>query len=241
MAAHKYWQAYAWGLTSGDYLQLAEFQLYNASTRIDSAATLTSSIAPSGGSLAILKNGLADQFAWWTTGGQSLVLTWDFPSAVEVTGIAIAHRSIAPERAPFSGLVRGGNASSGTNWPTVKGWGGARLYGETLSPVVALQSPAVLQNPIVSSADYSTEGGRGIITDTVKTKASPADIATFARVRLVRERDGKVIQETWSDPVTGAYTFSGFNERDTYSVTAYHPAHGYRAVIADNLTPGVMA
>ena len=41
-------------------------------------------------------------------------------------------------------------------------------------------------------------------------------------------------------PVTGVYRFDWFDETFTYSVVAYHPLHSFRAVIADNLTPGLM-
>lgn len=60
-----------------------------------------------------------------------------------------------------------------------------------------------------------------------------------ARVRLIRERDGRLVRETFSYPTTGYYLFSGLPAQESYTVLTYHPAQEYRAVAADGLIPEV--
>ena len=81
--------------------------------------------------------------------------------------------------------------------------------------------------------------GRGRISGTVKEDIDPVDRPVRRRVRLVRDRDGIVVRETWSDPTTGAYEFTEIDENATYSAISYDHTNNYRAVIADNLTPTV--
>jgi hypothetical protein len=82
-------------------------------------------------------------------------------------------------------------------------------------------------------------GGRGYIIGTVKEKALPSNVPLHRRVRLIRERDGTCIRETWSDATTGNYAFYNIDETLKYTVVTYDYLNNYRAVIADNLTPNV--
>lgn len=93
-------------------------------------------------------------------------------------------------------------------------------------------------DPVVMLKDVY-RGGAGRVTGTVKTKGTP-DYAVHRRVRLINERDGAVVRETWSDPVTGVYAFDYVDPAPTYTVLAYDHTHAFRAVVADNLTPGAM-
>ena len=69
------------------------------------------------------------------------------------------------------------------------------------------------------SGDY-IHGGKGFIPGTVEEKATP-NIPLRRRVRLHRDVDGMMVRETWSDAVTGAYTFTDINPAYTYTVIAY--------------------
>lgn len=79
-------------------------------------------------------------------------------------------------------------------------------------------------------------GGAGKVLGTVKRTADPTNVPLKRRVRLHRERDGMLIREVWSDPVTGGYEFSWIDELETYTVLTYDYEQTYRAVVADNLT-----
>ena len=91
------------------------------------------------------------------------------------------------------------------------------------------------------AGDYKTGllgKGVGTVSGTTEVKGTP-NLPLRARVRLIRERDGLMCRETWSDASTGAYRFDNVDELETYTVISYHPTRDRRAVVADNLTPEV--
>lgn len=72
------------------------------------------------------------------------------------------------------------------------------------------------------------------LVGTVKvTPATPV----ARKVRLYREQDGKLVDETWSDPITGAYEFTDIPELERYTVISYDHTETYKAVVADRLIP----
>jgi hypothetical protein len=81
--------------------------------------------------------------------------------------------------------------------------------------------------------------GRGRVTGTVKVKGTP-DAAVYRKVRLVRERDGLVVRELWSDPVTGAYDFKYIDELQLWTVLSNDYTGAFRAVVADGQIPEMM-
>ncbi len=105
---------------------------------------------------------------------------------------------------------------------------------QTGSPALTFRSVA---RPIKLSDDIF--GGKGRIAGTTHVKGTP-NIAVRRRVRLLRERDSMMIRETWSDPVTGAYSFDNIDQNYQYTVISFDHDHNHRAVIADNLTPELM-
>lgn len=82
-------------------------------------------------------------------------------------------------------------------------------------------------------------GGLGRIDGTVKVDSSP-DYPVHRKVRCFRDRDAVCVGETWSDPVTGGYSFEYVDPAERYTVLAYDYTGAYRAVVADNLTPDPM-
>lgn len=91
--------------------------------------------------------------------------------------------------------------------------------------------------PIRQARDME-HSGLGTISGTVAIDSTP-DIPVRRLVRLVRDRDGLVVRETYSDATTGAYSFPEINQNVRYSAIAYDAYHDRRAVIADNLTPEI--
>lgn len=81
----------------------------------------------------------------------------------------------------------------------------------------------------------------GTVYGTTEVKTDPLDKPVRARVLLLREKDGKVIREMWSDPVTGAYRFDDVDAGEVYTVLTYHPTRDRRAVVADGIIPEVSA
>ena len=241
MAAHKYWKATTLSplLGLGSPVELSEFQLYDGATRLDAAATLTANTAPTSGTLSTLKDNLTTSGALWSDGG-SLVLLWTFPTAVDVNGVLLGARTTVANF-QVCGVIVGSDNLDFSGRCTVRGFGGMKFVSAAKTPVLLLLSPEIDDGGVVETqTTYEGLGGRGLIADTVKTKATPSNIPTFCKVRLVRDIDGKVVREQWTNPVTGAYTFERFDETFTYTVIAIHPLGSSRAVIADRLTPGLM-
>ena len=102
---------------------------------------------------------------------------------------------------------------------------------------------AVSTPPVQHVGDYKTGllgKGTGTVYGTTEIKGTP-DAPLRARVLLLREKDGKVIREMWSDPVTGAYRFDDVDAGEVYTVLTYHPTRDKRAVVADGIIPEVSA
>lgn len=94
-------------------------------------------------------------------------------------------------------------------------------------------------HPSRSAKNFFLDDGSqaiGRVRGTVKEKSTPSNIPLRRRVRLIREVDGMVVREMWSDSATGEYDFQYVDETLTYTVLSYDHAHNYRAVVADNLT-----
>lgn len=86
-----------------------------------------------------------------------------------------------------------------------------------------------------STRDLSEIGGAGRIHGDVKKVGSP-DSPVWRRVRLFTRRDGRLVREQWSDPVTGTYSFEHINRALEYTLVAYDHTGVYQAVISDNPT-----
>ncbi|MGJ7506854.1 LamG-like jellyroll fold domain-containing protein [Variovorax sp. GT1P44] len=102
---------------------------------------------------------------------------------------------------------------------------------------------APVVRPLRGRTDYiSGVLGQGVgrISGTTRKVGIPNNVPVRVRVRLVRERDFLPMRETWSDPITGAYSFDYVDELQTYTVVAFDHTHDERAVVGDNLTPTII-
>lgn len=79
-------------------------------------------------------------------------------------------------------------------------------------------------------------GGAGRISGTVKVAGTP-NYPVARLVRLFRDRDGALVDQTTSSAIDGAYEFAGVDPAQRYTVIAYDAPHNFRAVVADNLAP----
>lgn len=128
---------------------------------------------------------------------------------------------------------------------------GRSSVGDALSlgagPIITYGTPKIALPPYLSVESGSVKDqitgvlgdGVGRVKGTVATKGSPNQFV-HRKVRLIRERDGMVIREMWSDAITGEYDFQWVDEAQTFTVVSYDHLRNYRAVIADNLTPELM-
>jgi hypothetical protein len=83
-------------------------------------------------------------------------------------------------------------------------------------------------------------GGPGTIYGTTKTKGTPSNLPTKARVVLLHQRSKQPVRETWSDPVTGAFAFAGIDTNQQFLTLAEDAAGNFRPVAASRLVPEVL-
>lgn len=77
------------------------------------------------------------------------------------------------------------------------------------------------------------DGGKFKVQGTVAIDATP-DIPVRRKVRLFCLQSGRLVRETWSDPVTGAYLFDCIRQ-GPWLVVSHDYANSYNAVVADNI------
>jgi hypothetical protein len=103
-----------------------------------------------------------------------------------------------------------------------------RSWAPTWPNPILLDGPIMLLRALI--------GGDGRIVGTVSIKGTP-NVPVRRRVRLHREVDGVCVGERWSDAVTGAYEFFGFDRTITYTVLAYDGPRVFKATVADGVIP----
>lgn len=142
--------------------------------------------------------------------------------------------------------------SGAINWATplanriAQNVGGAVGYEPVLQVASAAVPPTTFGQTVIATllrarGDFligNIGPGRGYIYGTIKVDGSP-DVPVSRRVRLYREFDGMLVREVWSDPVTGAYSFTDLDELHKYTVLSNDYTLNFRAVVADQITPEI--
>lgn len=176
------------------------------------------------GTAALKKNGGA-----WSapvalpnfTPGSPVVIDFQAPSS---SGVQIAATLLT------TGAELGGNIPSGAT-----AWDGGAIGTDDFQEDVfmAAAGNAILRTaasaPVPESSTRSAPmlrtardvefGGFGRVYGTTKIKGSP-NTPTRSRVRLLRERDGLLAREVWSDPASGAFEFTGVDAGTRWVVLA---------------------
>jgi len=106
-------------------------------------------------------------------------------------------------------------------------------------PPVLPMDPPTTKAPAMAAGNDIEFYGNGRLYGTTEVDGSP-DFPKVCKVRLQRERDGLTVAEQWSN-AAGQWDFRNINAAYVYKVEAFDHTHDYRASIADNLTPEVMA
>ena len=105
-------------------------------------------------------------------------------------------------------------------------------------PHSTMSAPRLLTARNVEFAGSGTTSATGTIYGSTAIKGTP-NAPVRAKVSLLRARDLLLVQQTWSDPTTGAYAFHGLDPTVTYTTLAEYPTGDYRAVVADQLVPDI--
>lgn len=138
--------------------------------------------------------------------------------------------------ADLSGL---GNAGTATIAAVTDASPPAIVRGDNIT--LAPGWPAQALNAQVRSTLARTDiedGGAYRIAGITRKESSPDVFVVYPyrRVRLLERQTGRLIRETWSDPVTGAYAFEKLKLREYILLTDDH-ARYYNAVAADAIVP----
>lgn len=82
-------------------------------------------------------------------------------------------------------------------------------------------------------------GGAGRVAGTVHERPDGAlpgeEVPVRRRVRLVDEKSGLLVAETWSEAVSGAFCFPRVAMERRYTVLSYDHDNVFRAVVADRV------
>lgn len=249
----------------GDYAysSIYAFALPTAShTRISVDATLSSTIAPTTGTLVALQDDdTATVCRWADVSAPGFALQWDFGgSPQDVSAVRLGGSALQDEflecltlQSSSDGLAWGGNGLSlgRFDWP---GAGAMTIAGaapltrivrpSTSKQVVLSGGMAGPAGPVLSPAVLALDqqdAGRYRIYGTVELAGTP-NLLLRRRVQLWNQRDKRMVRETWSDATTGAWSFDYIRGGDgtRYCVVTYDHTGQKQAQIADNLEPEAM-
>ena len=103
-------------------------------------------------------------------------------------------------------------------------------------------SPAVTVLPTQPAHLDQQDGGLYRIYGTVELAGTPNQLL-HRRVQLWNQRESRMVRQTWSNAVTGAYSFDYIHGGDgtRYCAVAYDHTGQKQAVIADNIIPEAMS
>lgn len=99
--------------------------------------------------------------------------------------------------------------------------------------------PSATGRSVLQVARDIEHGGPGTIYGTTKTKGTP-NTPSRARVVLLHQRSKLPVRETWSDPITGYFAFTGIDTNQQFLTLAEDAAGNFRPVAANRLTPEVL-
>lgn len=115
------------------------------------------------------------------------------------------------------------------------------IYSGMLKPVMIFEAPiagAPILNPLVRTLFKGnfTNGyvGNGFIEGTVSIDALPP-YPVHRKVRVFDQSNGVLVDQVWSDEVTGEYRFENLATDKIYVVMAHDYTGTYNAEIIDNV------
>lgn len=153
------------------------------------------------------------------------------PDAIEYTAPTVTE-TLYSNLKPTSGTT---DAELYIDAPNVYNYG--RTTSGTRDPELYIELPNYSDDYMRPLKSYYTYGGDGKIYGTVKQKSTPANLPLSRRVVLFDQSTGTQLAETWSDSVTGEYSFEYLDTGKEFYVVVFDHTNTYRAIAADAIYP----
>lgn len=260
MAAHRYWRLSFARATS--VIRISELALRTSvgGANVATGGTASASHTFGGNSAANAFDGNATTFWNASSGliaGEPVWLAYDFGAGNDKD---IVEYVVTVDSSAGTGIPEGGYlqySDNGTTWVTVSSGFKMSAFGSVTVPVLgdaaAPKGRKTYGRKFLGWANPEAfrlkgrgqraridalDGGRFKIVGTLKVKGTP-DTPVARKVLLFEYRSMRVIRETWSNPVTGAYAFNLIKNQQ-YVVLADDYTATYRAVVADKILPEAM-
>ena len=260
MTAARYWRVRFWDTTGAGDIWLAEVEFLDATDAVRVPPTVfASSVWSSSYSPEQAFDGIYTSGDGWASASKECWIGGDYGVPVEVKACRLwmGWQSSAWDELPLLTAIALECSQDNVVWTEVtRSATGENVVGgvvmvRPLPPpdVIGLSRAAVACSASVGDMFVGAVpgaamvrdvefGGAGRIFGTTKSKASPSNLPTKARVVLLHQRSKLLVRETWSDPDTGDYSFDGLDLRQEFLALAEDAGGNFRAVAAQRLLPG---
>ncbi|MBN9411334.1 MAG: discoidin domain-containing protein [Burkholderiales bacterium] len=191
MPAARYWRVSAFESVGGGDLSLTELQLWDAAGRVDTTATITSSHAPSGGSLAALSDGDTSASATWSaldvSGAAPFWIQWDLGSTGSADALSVLIGSgLLQELFPYSFVLS--YSTDGIGWVGLYEALGVTWPGTSSTAQVGNLDPLAAQTRLI--LNFEEDNGALAAVDTVSGRTFTSNNAASAYVSTSQRRFG---------------------------------------------------
>ena len=196
MPAARYWRLVGVETYAGGDLELSELHLYGTSGRVDAAATLTATAAPTSGTLASLQDdstATACRFAGGAVRAGGFALQWDFGAATDVIGLRLGSSNSQPAFMASgtlqyleAGLWKGLNTFGRFPWP-----GNAAMGQQPVAAGLNMPKATLFLDGSVGFADTSPVGRS--VTPTAGASISSVQAMYGGQSMLFNGSDGRIV------------------------------------------------
>lgn len=157
---------------------------------------------------------------------------YDFGAPIAIAEVAVSLGATSGTR-PYSFNVE--YSDDGTRWcPVVC----HDINGQAVSTTVVAPVPAEIGawvgSPVILYDDI--DGGVLSLDGTCEVDGTPTDTPVQRKVRLFELSSGRLVRETWSAPVTGAWSFTRLKQ-NTYFIVSHDHSAVNEAVVVDRVVP----
>ena len=189
MPAARYWRAIGLQPYSGTALELSALHLYLSGARVDATATLTSTIAPTAGTLANLQDDdTATVCRWLNVSAPGFALVWDF-GVGNAQDVGAARFGSGALKAEFLEGVTLQYSSDAINWLAAGLVSGLAWPGANAMQAMPLDVNLSYTNTSLL-LHFEGENDSATIVDSGATKRVPTDVGSGVKLKTAIRKIG---------------------------------------------------